>query len=66
MSKMSALDAELNRLGDLDMAVRQYLAHLAAFEQGAVDDAPDLDYWREQLELLTDGEVFYYPVEEAN
>ena len=63
MSRMSALDAELNRLADLDMAVRQYLSHLAAFEQGAVPDAPDMEHWREQLELLTDGEVFYYPIE---
>ena len=56
MSRMSELDAEMNRLAELDMAVRCYLSHLAALEQGSEDDAWPTDYWREQLELLTSGE----------
>ena len=56
MSRMSDFDIEMQRMVDLDMAVRQYLSHLYAFEQGVVEDAPGLDYWREQLEMLTAGE----------
>jgi len=53
---MSELDAELARLSDLDMAVRNYLSHLYAFEQGAEQDGVFVDHWREQLDLLTSGE----------
>ncbi len=56
MSWMSELDAEMERLGELDMAVRMYLSHLYAFEQGAEDDGPLVEHWREQLELLTSDE----------
>ena len=49
-------EAEMNRLSELDMAVRNYLSHLAAFEQGAVHDGRPMEYWREQLEVLTSGE----------
>lgn len=63
MSRMSDLDAELHRLGDLDMAVRNYLSHLYAFEQGAEHDETPMLYWRDKLEELTDGEVFGYAEE---
>lgn len=53
---MSEFDAEMNRLSELDMAVRNYLSHLAAFEQGAEHDGASVEHWREQLDLLTDGE----------
>ena len=56
MSRMSELDGELARLSDLDMAVRNYLSHLAAFEQGADVDPGPLEHWRDQLDLLTSGE----------
>ena len=52
------MDTELHRLADLDMAVRNYLSHLAAYEQGAEHDGPFVDHWREQLELLTAGELW--------
>ena len=60
MSRMSELDIEMRRFENqrfraLDMAVRNYLSHLYAFEQGA-GDGRDMDYWREQLEILTSGE----------
>jgi len=55
---MSEFEAEMNRLSELDMAVRMYLSHLAAFEQGAEYDGALVEHWREQLELLTDGEMF--------
>jgi hypothetical protein len=55
---MSEFEAEMNRLADLDMAVRNYLSHLYAYEQGAEHDGAFVDHWREQLELLTDGEPF--------
>jgi hypothetical protein len=56
MSRMSEIDAEMIRLAELDMAVRNYLSHLAAFEQGSTYDGALMDHWREQLELLTSGE----------
>ena len=65
MSRMSDLDAELHRLGELDLAVRSYLSHLYAFEQGAEHDEAPMTYWREQLEVLTDGETFDYRPEEG-
>jgi hypothetical protein len=58
MSRMSEFDIEMQRMLDLDMAVRNYLSHLYAFEQGAVHDERPMMYWREQLELLTAGETF--------
>jgi hypothetical protein len=54
---MSDFEAEMNRLVELDMAVRCYLSHLAAFEQGSEHDGRPVEYWREQLELLTSGEM---------
>ena len=53
---MTEFEAEMQRLADLDMAVRNYLSHLAAFEQGADVDPGPLENWREQLDLLTSGE----------
>jgi len=53
MSRMSELDAELARLSDLDMAVRNYLSHLAAVEQGAQEDLLPLDTWRAEMHRLT-------------
>jgi hypothetical protein len=50
---VTTLDDELQRLMDLDNAVRNYLSHLAAVEQGADDDEAPCDYWREQMQLLT-------------
>jgi hypothetical protein len=53
---MSEFEAEMQRMVELDMAVRMYLSHLAAFEQGAEHDGAFVEHWREQMELLTDGE----------
>lgn len=53
---MTDFEAEMQRFVDLDLAVRNYLSHLAAFEQGAERDGAYVEHWREQLELLTDGE----------
>lgn len=50
---MSALDAEVQRLMDVDEAVRSYLSHLWALEQGAEHDETFVEYWREELERLT-------------
>ena len=55
---MMRLDDELQRLMDLDEAVRVYLSHLYALEQGAEHDERYVMHWREQLELLTSGEMF--------
>ena len=55
---MSEFEAEMRRMLDLDMAVRNYLSHLYAFEQGAVHDETPMLYWREQMDLLTSGEMF--------
>jgi len=65
MSRMSELDIEMQRLSDLDMAVRSYLSHLYAFEQGAEHDERPMTYWRDQLEVLTSGETFDYSGEVA-
>jgi hypothetical protein len=56
--QVTGFEAEMQRMLDLDMAVRNYLSHLYAFEQGAVHDEVPMMYWREQLEVLTSGEVF--------
>jgi len=56
MSWMSEFDVEMQRLSDLDMAVRNYLSHLYAVEQGAEQEHGLVDYWRDRLEMLTDGE----------
>ena len=56
MSRMSELEIEVQRLAELDRAVRYYLSHLAAFEQGSQHDKALMDHWREQLDLLTAGE----------
>ena len=50
---MSEFADEMKRLNDLDDAVRIYLSHLAAFEQGAEQDGRYVDYWRDELERLT-------------
>ena len=55
---MSDFEAEMQRLSDLDMAVRNYLSHLAAFEQGAEHDETPMQYWRDELEMLTSGEMY--------
>jgi hypothetical protein len=47
---------EIVRLTHLDEAVRSYLSHLWAFEQGAELDGTFVEYWREQLERLTDDD----------
>ena len=54
-------EAEMNRMVELDMAVRSYLSHLAAFEQGAEHDGAYVEYWRDQLEMLTSGEPYEVP-----
>ena len=53
---MSEFEAEMNRLSELDMAVRNYLSHLYAFEQGSEQDGAFVEHWLEQLDALTDGE----------
>lgn len=50
------LDSELARLMEVDEAVRNYLSHLWAYEQGAELDGTFVEYWREQLEKLTEEE----------
>jgi hypothetical protein len=51
-----SLDTELARLTELDEAVRSYLSHLWAYEQGAEHDGTFVEYWRAELERLTDDE----------
>jgi hypothetical protein len=53
---MTDFEAEMARMVELDMAVRNYLSHLAAFEQGAEHDESPMLYWRDELEMLTSGE----------
>jgi hypothetical protein len=48
------LDAELQRLTDLDRAVRNYLSCIYAYEQGADEDGGYADDWRAEMERLTD------------
>ena len=48
-----ALDRELDRLMHLDEAVRAYLSHVWACEQGADDDGTSADYWRDEMARLT-------------
>jgi len=55
---MCDFEAEMRRLADLDIAVRNYLSHLAAFEQGSERDESFVDYWRNELDMLTSGEMF--------
>jgi hypothetical protein len=52
---MSEMEAELDRLMDLDLAVRCYLSHLAAIEQGAQYDQDPLGRWRDEMERLTNA-----------
>ena len=47
------LEDEQVRLGRLDFAVRSYLAHLWAFEQGSTQDGRFVEYWRDQMTELT-------------
>jgi len=63
MSTVSEFEAEMNRLSELDMAVRSYLSHLYAFEQGAQHDEVPMMYWREQLDELTSDEPFVAEVQ---
>ena len=51
---MSEFETEMQRLLLVDDAVRIYLSHLAALEQGAEHDCRFLDYWRAELERLTE------------
>ena len=48
-----ALDQELDRLMHLDEAVRSYLSHLWAFEQGSDHDALFVEHWRDEMARLT-------------
>ena len=57
MSRMADADIELKRLCGLDAAVRNYLAHLAAVEEGSDQDEFLLEFWRGELETLTVGSV---------
>ncbi len=47
------METELERLMDLDLAVRCYLSQLYAVEQGADSDFHSLDHWRAEMERLT-------------
>ena len=58
---MTEFESEMQRLVYLDDAVRMYLSHLYAVEQGAQDDEGPVDHWREQMEILTSGEPFEGP-----
>jgi hypothetical protein len=49
-----SLDSELARLMEVDEAVRCYLSHLWAYEQGAEHDGTFVEHWRAELERLTD------------
>jgi len=57
MSRMADADIELKRLCGLDAAVRNYLAHLAAVEEGSDQDEFLLEFWRGELETLTVGSL---------
>ena len=47
---MSDLDTELQRLMDLDEAVKCYLSHLWEAEQGAaVPDGQAIQYWLDRI-----------------
>ena len=49
-----ALDRELDRLMKVDEAVRSYLSHLWAYEQGSMDDGWLVEHWRDRLSSLTE------------
>ena len=51
----SPADDEQHRLAQLDFAVRNYLSHVWACEQGADDDGTSADYWRDEMARLTGG-----------
>jgi len=53
---VTGLEAELDRLMELDRAVGNYLSHLWAVEQGAEEDDGSVDHWRSVLERLTAGD----------
>ena len=55
---MSEFEAEMQRLVELDDAVRMYLSHLCAAERGSQYDEGPVSHWREQMEILTSGEPF--------
>jgi len=57
---MSEFEAEMQRMSELDAAVRNYLSHLYAFEQGAEHDETPMRYWLEKMETLTSDEMFEY------
>ena len=63
MSTMSEFEAEMNRLSELDMAVRNYLSTLYAYEQGAESERGSVDYWIQRLDELTSGEMFVTEVQ---
>ena len=50
---MTEFETEMQRLLLVDDAVRIYLSHLAAFEQGAEHDGSYVEHWRGELERLT-------------
>jgi hypothetical protein len=47
-------ERELDRLMQVDEAVRSYLSHLWAYEQGSEHDGTFVEYWRDQLSTLTE------------
>jgi hypothetical protein len=48
-----AYEREMARLADLDLAVRCYLSHLWAVEQGSEDDEWPLQHWLGEMARLT-------------
>ena len=51
---MDPLDSELERLMDLDLAVRCWLSLTAAAEQGADEmDETAIEYWLDEMRRLT-------------
>lgn len=51
---MDPLDSELERLMDLDLAVRCWLSLTAAAEQGAGEpDETAIEYWLDEMRRLT-------------
>jgi hypothetical protein len=51
---MSDFEYEMQRLLELDTAVRMYLSHLWAVEQGVEEDAGVIDRLRDELGRLTE------------
>jgi hypothetical protein len=51
---MSDFEAEMQRLLELDTAVRNYLGHAWSVEQGAEEDDGTVDLLRDELSRLTE------------